>query len=46
MMVLDSQNGVHLVENGMSNAFPNLADLPPDVQAYIAAQRTELAART
>jgi hypothetical protein len=29
----------------MSNAFPNLADLPPDVQAYIAAQRMELAAR-
>jgi transposase len=45
MMVLDSQNGVDLVENGMSNAFPNLADLPPDVQAYIAAQRMELAAR-
>jgi transposase len=44
MMVLDSQDGVHLVENGMSKALPNLADLPPDVQAYIAAQTAELVA--
>jgi transposase len=44
MMVLDSQDGVHLVENGMSKALPNLADLPPDVRAYIAAQTAELVA--
>ena len=44
MMVLDSQDGVHLVENGMSKALPNLTDLPPDVQAYIAAQTAELVA--
>jgi hypothetical protein len=37
-MVLDSQNCVHLVENGISKALPNLADFPPDAQAYIAAQ--------
>ena len=43
-MVLDSQDGVHLVENGMSKALPNLADLPPDVQAYIAAQTAALVA--
>lgn len=44
MMVLDSQGGVHLVDNGMSNALPHLADLPPDVRAYIAAQTAELVA--
>ena len=44
MIVLDSQDDVHLVESGMSNALPNLADLPPDVQAYIAAQTAALAA--
>ncbi|MFT6224312.1 MAG: hypothetical protein ACJA1F_002161 [Paracoccaceae bacterium] len=41
MMVLDSQDGVHLVENGMSKALLNLADLRPDVQARIAAQTAE-----
>jgi transposase len=44
MMILDSQGGVHLVDNGMSNTLPNLADLPPDVRAYIAAQTAELVA--
>ncbi len=29
----------------MSESLPNLADLPPDVQAYIAAQKVELASK-
>jgi len=41
-MVLDSQDGVHLVESGMRKSLPNLADLPPGVQDYIAAQTAEL----
>ncbi len=44
MMVLDSQDGGHLVENGMSRVLSNLADLPLDVQANIAAQTAELVA--
>lgn len=43
-MVLDSQDGVHLVESGMRKPLPNLADLPPDVQDYIAAQKVAKAA--
>jgi hypothetical protein len=41
MIVLDSQDTSSLVRNGMNEALPNLIDLPPDVQAYIATQRAE-----
>ena len=44
-MVLDSQDDDYLVKNGMNKPLPNLADLPPDVQAYIAAQKVELASK-
>jgi transposase len=42
---LDSQDAPNLVGNGMSESLSNLADLPPDVQAYIAAQKVELASK-
>ena len=32
----------NLVEDPMSKTPPNMADLPPDVQAYVAAQEAEL----
>jgi transposase len=41
-MILDSHDCAHLVKNGMTKPPPNLTDLPPDVQAYIAAQAAEL----
>jgi len=44
-MVLDSQGDDYLVKNGMNKPLPNLADLPPDVQVYIAAQKVELASK-
>jgi transposase len=43
--IYDSHSGLILLVNRMSKTLPNLADLPPDVQAYIAAQRMELAAK-
>jgi transposase len=39
----DSQNLPNLVEDYMNNDLPNLADFLPDVQAFIAAQSSELA---
>lgn len=39
----DSQDGSNLVAIDMNNALPNLADLPPDVQAFVTAQAAELA---
>lgn len=44
VLVLDSQNAPNLVEKGMRKLLSNLADLPPDVQAHIAAQTAELIA--
>ena len=44
VLVLDSQDAPNLVEKGMRKPLSNLADLPPDVQAYIAAQTAELSA--
>ena len=41
-MVLDSHGGAYLVENDMTKALPNLADLPLDVQAYIAAKDADI----
>lgn len=44
VLVLDSQDALNLVEKGMRKLLSNLADLPPDVQAFIAAQTAELIA--
>jgi hypothetical protein len=44
VLILDSQNAPNLVEKGMRKPLLNLADLPPDVRAYIAAQTAELSA--
>ena len=44
VLILDSQDAPNLVENGMRKPLSNLADLPPDVQAHIAAQTAELIA--
>ena len=38
----DSHDARDLVCNGMSNTPPNLTNLPPEVQAYVAAQTAEL----
>ena len=45
VLVLDSHGGAHLVKNDMTKPLPNLADLPPDVQAYIEAQQVALTAK-
>lgn len=39
----DSHKTLNLVVNGMSKSPPNLVDLPPEVQAFVAAQAAELA---
>jgi len=39
----DSHKALYLVVNGMSKTSPNLADLPPEVQAFVAAQAAEFA---
>ena len=44
VLVSDSQDAPNLVEKGMRKLLSNLADLPPDVQAHIAAQTAELIA--
>ena len=44
VLVSDSQDAPNLVEKGMRKLLANLADLPPDVQAHIAAQTAELIA--
>ena len=44
VLVLDSQDAPNLVEKGMRKLLSNLADFPPDVQAFIAAQTAELIA--
>jgi len=44
-LFMDSQYCVYLVINGMCKTLSNLADLPFDVQAYIAAQTAKLAAK-
>ena len=44
VLVSGSQDTPNLVEKGMRRPRPNLADLPPDVRAYIAAQTAELVA--
>ena len=44
-LFMDSQYCVYLVINDMCKTLPNLADLPFDVQAYIAAQTAKLAAK-
>ncbi len=44
VLVSDSQDAPNLVEKGMRKPLSNLADLPPDVQAHIAAQTAELIA--
>ncbi len=41
-LVRDSQCRVYLVIIGMNKTLPNLTDLAPDVQDYIAAQRAEV----
>ena len=43
MLIWDSPRWPILLENSMSKTPPNLADLPPDVQAFVAAQAAELA---
>ena len=43
MLFWDSPRWPILLENRMSKTPPNLADLPPDVQAFVAAQSAELA---
>ena len=43
LLFWDSPRWPILLENGMSKAPPDLADLPPDVQAFMAAQAAELA---
>ena len=45
LLIVGSQNAPNLVGSGMRKALPNLADLPPDVQAFFAAQMAELAAK-
>jgi len=39
----DSHETRNLIEDRMSNTPPNLADLSPEVQAFVAAQTAELA---
>jgi transposase len=46
MQLFDSQGTPILVGNDMSKTLPNLTNLPLDVQAYIAAQATELSAKS
>ena len=41
-MVLDSYGGAYLVKNDMTKALPSFADLPLDVQAYIAAKDADI----
>jgi transposase len=42
VQVFDSHDVPNLVKNGMRKPLPNLTDLPPGVQDYIAAQTAEL----
>jgi transposase len=44
-LILDSQGTHNLLGDSMRIPLPNLADLPPDVQAYIAMQKVELTAK-
>ena len=45
MPFLDSHSCPILVADRMNNSLPNLANLPPDAQAYIVEQSELLAAR-
>ena len=42
MPICDGQASLYLVDNGMIKPLPDMTDLPPGVQAYIAAQAAEL----